>query len=224
MFWILNYGQITDGTMPVSFGKQNLKTTVPILKMPAFDVNKMLQEDEINLKEKKPIPYRFAKRFKVFYTPENIGVWDELSNHDKIWRLKVRSNGAYSLHFIFGKYHLPDGVKLYIYNKDHSSVLGAMTSKNNKASGVLPTTLVPDDEVTIELYVPFYVDKKDIQLQLTDIFHAYRNVVGWTNFTDNQLKDSQFGQSGSCNVDVVCPQNAGWENQTNAVDRLVLGG
>ncbi|RKX19193.1 MAG: hypothetical protein DRP35_08105, partial [Candidatus Zixiibacteriota bacterium] len=87
-----------------------------------------------------------------------------------------------------------------------------------------PTTLVPDDEVTIELYVPFYVDKKDIQLQLTDIFHAYRNVVGWTNFTDNQLKDSQYGQTGSCNVDVVCPQNAGWENQTNAVARLVLGG
>jgi len=65
-FWFLNYGQIVDGTMPISFDKQNLKATVPILKMPAFDVNQMLQEDEINIKEKKPIPYRFAKRFRVF--------------------------------------------------------------------------------------------------------------------------------------------------------------
>ncbi len=224
LLWFFNYGQVVDGTLPVSFGKQNLKSSVTILKMPAFDVDRMLQEDEINIKQKKPIPYRFAKRFKVFYTPSNVGTWDELPNHDKIWRLKVKSTGAYSLNFIFGKYHLPDGVKLYIYNSDdHSIVLGAMTSKNNKASGVLPTTLVPGDEVTIEMYVPFYVKPANIQLQLTDIFHAYRNVVGWVNNADNKLKDSTFGQSGSCNVDVVCPQNAGWENQTNAVARLVLG-
>lgn len=221
------YGQIVDGTMPISFSAKNIKTTIPVLKMPSFDVNQMLQEDEINIKLRRPIPYRFAKRFKVFYTPNNVGIWDELPNHDKIWRLKVRSNGAYSLNFIFGKYNLPDGVKLYIYNEDKTVILGAMTSKNNKPSGVLPTTLIPGDNLTIEMYVPFYVSPQNIQLELTDIFHAYRNVVGWVNFTDitdNQLKDTQFGQSGSCNVDVVCPQNAGWENQTNSVARLVLGG
>jgi len=222
-FWINNYAQIADGTMPVSFGKQNLKSAIPVLSLSSFDVKQMLQEDEANNKANKSIPYRFAKRFKVSYTPQNAGVWDELANHDKIWRLKVRSNGAYSLNFIFGKYHLPDGVKLYLYNEDHSAILGALTSKNNKASGVLPTTLIPGDEVTIEMYVPFYVKKNNIDLQLTDIFHAYRNVVGWVNDTDNHLKDSQFGQSGSCNVDVACPQNAGWGDQTNAVARLVLG-
>lgn len=219
--WFVNYGQIVDGTLPISFNKQNLKTAIQTVKMPSFDIAQMLQEDEANIKVKKPIPYRFAKRFKVLYSPQIVGVWDYLSNGDKIWRLKIKSTGAYSLHFIFGKYHLPEGVRLYIYNEDHSVVLGAMTSANNKASGVLPTNLIPGDDATIEMYVPSYVDDKTIELQLTDIFHAYRNVVGWTKF-DN-LKDTQFGASGSCNVDVICPQNAGWENQTNAVARLVLG-
>ena len=217
-----SYGQIVDKTLPPSFKKANvLKQNVQVFSLPKFDVKKMLQEDEKNEKSKKPIPYRFAKEFKVNISPSIAGTWDTLPNGDKIWRLTFRSTGAYSLHFVISPFYLPDGAKLYFYNKDHSSVLGAITSLNNKKTNTLPVNLIAGDEVTAELYIPFYVNPDKVKLTFKKVFHAYKNVLHWVKFEN--LKDSQFGASGDCNVDVVCPQNAGWENQTNAVVRIVMG-
>lgn len=216
---LLVNGQIVDKTKPISFNKAAfLKHKVQIYSLPKFDVNKLIAEDKAN--ENKAKPYRFAKTFNIYITPWIAGTWDTLPNGDKIWRITFRSNGAYSLHFLINPFYLPDGAKLYFYNKDKSYVLGAITSLNNKKSGHLPINLIPGDEVTAELYVPFYVNPKDIKLTFTKVYHAYKNVVGWIIGT----KDSQFGASGSCNVDVVCPENAGWENETNSVVRIVLGG
>jgi len=217
---VLN-AQIVDKTIPVSFKKnESLKKKVQIYSLPKFDVNKLLLEDKLAIKNHELKPYRFAKTFDIYVTPWIAGTWDTLSNGDKIWRLTFKSKGAYSLHFLIKPFYLPDGAKLYFYNKDKSYVLGAITSFNNKKTNTLPINLIPGDEVTAELYVPFYVNPHDIKLTFTKLYHAYKDVI---RTMVKGPKDSQFGASGSCNVDVVCPQNAGWENQTNSVVRLVMG-
>ncbi len=214
-------GQIVDKTMPPSFKKAALlKSKVQVYSLPKFDVQKLIKEDEENAKSIHPKPYRFAKAFDIYVTPWIAGTWDTLPNGDKIWRLTFRSNGAYSIHFLLTPFYLPEGAKLYFYNKDKSVVLGAITAFNNKKSKRLPINLIPGDEVTAELYVPFYINPKDVELTFSKVFHAYKNVVHWAKFKD--IKDSQFGASGDCNVDVVCPENAGWENETNAVVRIVM--
>ena len=218
LFSFTAFSQIVDKTLPPSFKKSSfLKSKTQVYSLPKFDVDKLLREDKENSKNK---PFRFAKTFDIYITPQIAGTWDTLENNDKIWRLKFRSKGAYSIHFLLTPFKLPDGVKLYFYNKNKSAVLGAITSKNNKKSKRLPINLIPGDEVTAELYVPFYVNPETIELTFAKVFHAYKNVISWTKFSD--LKDGAFGSSGSCNVDVVCPENAGWENETNSVVRIVM--
>ncbi len=47
------------------------------------------------------------------------------------------------------------------------------------------------------------------------VTHAYRDVYAYAK---------SLGSSGSCNINVACPQSAGWENEIRSVCMLVVGG
>ena len=54
-------------------------------------------------------------------------------------------------------------------------------------------------------------------MQLETVTHAYKDL-----FT--QSLDKGLGQSGSCNVNVNCPEAAGWEDQRRSVASIVVNG
>jgi len=94
-------------------------------------------------------------------------------------------------------------------------VLGAFNHNNNSEDGVFATTLIPGDEVTLEV-------NQDAAVNELPSLHLYRITHGYRNAYDYALKS--FGESGSCNVNVACPQAAGWEDQIRSVCMLVSGG
>lgn len=181
--------------------------------MPAFDINEMLQEDDINntLKTK---PYRFAKSFELDLNFDNSGVWDILPNNDKIWRLKLKSENAYSLNIVLNEFELPEGAALYLYNPDRSFILGAFTSLNNNESKVLATSLIPGDEIIVEYYEPLNVMFHG-KFTIARLGHDYRGILSVD-------KDGSFGNSGSCNVDINCPEGDGWQTEKHAVCRIIM--
>ena len=84
----------------------------------------------------------------------NSGITNYLPNGDKVWRLRIYSQGAKSINLTFNNYHLPNGAKLYIYNDDHSDVQGAFTSFNNQDDRYFATTLLRGEAITLEYYEP----------------------------------------------------------------------
>ena len=125
------FSQISEGGIPLSFKSRNLKADVPVYHLPSFDVKYMLAEDELNIKSKAKIPYRFAKEFNVDYNVNNSGVWETLPGGHKVWRISINSDDAFSLNFNLSPFKLPEGAKVFIYNEDKTEVLGDLTSKNN---------------------------------------------------------------------------------------------
>ncbi|MFH2144329.1 MAG: PKD domain-containing protein [Bacteroidota bacterium] len=209
--------QTVERANPISFESRNVSLGVPLVDLPSFDSESMLKEDEINIANKAPIPYRFAKQFIVNYNLDNSGKWEILPDGHKLWRLTIRSQGAYSLNFVFSPFRIPEGAKVFLYNSDRTSILGALTSKNNQEFNSLATTVIPGDEITIEYFEPVNPEFKG-ELCITEIFHAYRNIVEWVKF-----KDSSFGASGSCNIDINCPEGANWQDEKKAVCRIIMG-
>ncbi len=185
------------------------------VNMPDFNIEAMLLEDEIN-NETKATAFRFAKAFQLDINPQNSGTWEILPNGDKLWRLSIKSDNAYSLNLIFDEYELPENAALYLYNEDKSFILGAFTNLNNKESKVLPTALVPGDKIFIEYYEPANV-KFNGKLHIGQIGHDYRGIF-------NFEKDGSFGQSGTCNVDINCPDGDAWQVDKHAVCRIIMGG
>lgn len=201
--------QIQHGGMPWSFGKTSVSQQLQPVVMPAVNVMDLLRQDSIeNLKGE---PFRFGKEIPVNLSLSNAGTWDRLKNDDRLWRLRIKSDRAYSINLIFSDFYMPEGATMYVYSADRSTILGSFTSENNKHHGKFSTTVLQGDDVIIEYYEPARVAGQG-RIALNYVVHGYKNVF----FKRTTGGNRDFGDSGSCNVNVNCPSAAGWENQVNA--------
>ncbi|HOU82031.1 MAG TPA: choice-of-anchor J domain-containing protein [Bacteroidales bacterium] len=208
---LISYSQISYPGTPASFEAKVNKTN--IYTLPIIDVEALKMEDAI-VDKYKDRPWRFGQNVYVDIDIIEQG-FDTIINGEKIWFMTFRSEGALTLNFTFDQFHLPANTELYLYNADKSMVLGAFNHNNNSEDGVFATTLIPGDEVTIEV-------NQDAAVNELPSLHLYRITHGYRNAYDYAMKS--FGESGSCNVNVACPQAAGWEDQIRSVCMLVSGG
>jgi lysyl endopeptidase len=146
----------------------------PVLKMPAFNLKGMLHEDSID-NVSKVGGMRFAKKFYVNLSPDNSGQIYMGDDGSKIWKVDITSVGAYSINLLFTEFELPEGAELYIYNKKQTQVIGPLTSKDNAASGVLPTAPIDGDSITVEYREPANV-AAPAKLRIGEVNHDYRGL------------------------------------------------
>ena len=204
-------GQLSYGGTPASFSflKEGV-TAVPVIDMVAVDNIQLLKEEQVNLNRLKP--FRFAKSFKVDISPKSSGLWT-VQGDMKIWRVGLRSKGAWSLNLIFDKMIIPQGASLFIYAPDHSKVLGAFTSDNEQSSGYFPTYPIAGDEIMVEYNEPKAAAYSG-ELHIYSVNHDYKNIFG----------ARLIGQSGLCNMDVYCPDATPYLTLKQSVVRLEIGG
>ncbi len=214
LFAIGAKAQISEGGKPYSFTLTSKKNAViPTEQMETIDVQKLLEEDAQQTGKKGG--YRFAKRFLVEYSTDEFGAWETLADGSRLWRFGIESKGAYSLNITFSKYYMPEGAKLFLYNEEQDHVLGAFTNANNKKSGILPVQPVYGDKLFIELFVPAGISEEPV-LEIGQIGHDYRGA-----FKHPRLKKMNK-KSGSCNVNINCPQGQAWQREKRAVCKILI--
>jgi hypothetical protein len=187
------------------------KSAIDVVTMPVFDVNKLLAEDEIN--KGLDLPYRFGYAFMVDFDMQNSGTWSEVEN-GRIWSLKIVSKGAYSINLAYNKFYLPKNSRLYIYNEEKSVLQGPFTSENNTKDGTFSSDLIQGSAIILEYFEPDSI-KESPDISISKIVHAYRNLF--------PTSTKGFGSSGSCNIDVNCPEGDAWQNESNAVAMILIG-
>ncbi len=214
VFYNNAFAQLSQGGKPISFEKHfNLTTTIKFESMPVVDVAALKAEDNINDQNKGP--FRFGFNHYVNFNLNNSGTFSTLSNGDRLWQLGIRSTDALSMNLAFDDFYIPVGAKLFIYSADKSFVIGAFTSKNNDASKMFATDLLPGDAIVIEYYEPAAVIGQG-RLNLFRVTHGYRGVL--------EFAQKSFGTSGNCEVNMNCPLGANWQNEKRGVVCLVVGG
>jgi lysyl endopeptidase len=211
----ISSAQISQGGTPFSFSvpdKSTIKQKVPAIIMPFVDVNQLRAEDVV-ADQIKNIPWRFGQDFDVDIDCKVEGVMDTLANGDKLWRINIISSGALSINFIFDQFQIPPGAQLFIYNNSKADLIGAFTDFNNRDDSVFATVPLRGDNVFIEYYEPSNADFEGV-LHISSVIHGYRGLFEY---------EKAFGGSGSCNVNVACPQSAGMENQIRSVCHMIVG-
>lgn len=209
MFTASTFAQLSEGGTPYSFNKSVKPIDqVAQVDMPYVDVQALLAQDQIE--QAKGLPFRFGTAIDVKCNINNSGSWETLPNGDKIWRLRVFSNGAYSLNFIFNDFFLPKGTKFFIYNPQKTEVIGAFTSRNNNEDGAFSTGLVRGETSILEYYQPAGTIGVP-HIGLSKVIHGYKNLF------NHKVLGDDFGGSGSCNININCPQGADFQVQKRAV-------
>lgn len=209
--WLASFGQ---SDLPTSISKDHLSREVPIMTMPAVDVEALLAEDEVN-HALKVGPYRFGQNMDVSITAHSEGLWEELKDGSRVWRMGFRCEGAYSVNFIFDDFYLPFGAKFHIYNEGGQDIYGPFTYSDNREDNGFASFPIPGELVFIELYEPVMAAGQ-ARISLQTVTHGYRDIF--------RQFESRGGGSGACNNNVNCPEGDPWQDQKRSVAIMVSGG
>lgn len=138
--------------------------------------------------------------------------FQDLGEDGKIWLTTVTSKNAFGMQFYFNRYKLPTGAKLFLYNEDKSMILGAFTNGNNHEDGKFATQVISGQKITIEYYEPKNVNASG-ELEIYKVIHAFKDVYA-------KYRTNYFGESGDCNIDINCPDGAGYQDIKGGVCRI----
>ena len=120
------------------------------------------------------------------------------------------------MNFAFSQFWLPDGATLHILSEQEAYFQGPYTAADNKPHGQLWTPVIPGGGGCIELFVPAQTAEEP-RLVLSQIGLGYRDLF-------HQRKDLFQPAAGACEIDVSCPQAAGWSNEIRSVARYTISG
>lgn len=210
----IGQSQVSVGGAPLSWTNVVTSSNTAIV-LPAVDEAALLLEDEARLMNGEKTT-RFGYNHDVTIDVLASCEWEITSTHE-IGRLAIQSEGARSLNLIFSDFYLEQGVSFFLYNESKNDVIGAFTSANNKSYRTFSTLPLPGDVLVLEINAPLGSRTEQTAMQLETVTHAYKDLF-------SQSLDKGLGQSGSCNVNVNCPEAAGWEDQRRSVARIVVNG
>lgn len=210
------HAQIPHGSSrPLPIGAEatsKLRSAVDIfVEMPSLDTDSARYVDD--LPGNRVGGLRFAHTFFTNLSPENSGIVFHADDGSRIWKVGIRSNGAFTLNVLFSEFDLPAGATLFLYNPDRSVVLGPFTRENRPNGGEFPVAPVEGDELIVEYQEPATV-RSSGKIRITEVNHDYRGLFrSSTRFNSLNMP---------CLPDVSC--NSALDTMTRSVCLLIING
>lgn len=189
----------------------------PLHRMPPVDVATLLAEDAARVGT--DLPPRAGFPMKADLEPARSGRLERLENGDRLWRFRVRSDGAKWLVLGFGTFRLQPGARLTVYDPARTTVQGPYTAADQRSHGQLWIPPIPGDTAVVEVLWPAG-EKETLQpnVHLGTVLHGYRGIFGIGDPSDPIEPDA-----GPCNIDVQCPLGANWQDEKRGVVNLLNG-
>ena len=205
------FAQQGDGGIPVS-AKFVFEPEIPQISFPQPNIDELIAEDE-QRDGKGLAPWRFGYINECELNTQNSGAWFDLPNGGKLWMLEVHCEQALTVNIALQNSNIPSGNELYVYHPNHEFILGKFTQRH-LVNGALGVELIQGSRAVVEYYVaPENVDDLG-RIEISSVTHGYRTAADFTR---------AFGDSGSCNMNVNCPDGLIHQNQRNAAVMLVSG-
>lgn len=155
-------------------------------------------------------------------SPANSGQWEIVDGNLHLWRLEVKMPGALGIGLNFDAFELGEGTRLFVYTPDKTVVIGAFDHRNNNDDQVFSTQVIPGESLIIEYQESFYPGKPEAaiysQLRLESVI--YLGFGGGLGIFETEQKN--LGESGSCNININCPEGTGWQNQKRGIARMLM--
>jgi hypothetical protein len=191
------FAQISHGGTPFFPPTHILRASAgsSFIEMPAFDLDSVLREDQLNADNMRG-SYSFAHKFFTNMDMRKDARLTVLPDGTTIRQIGIRSKGAYSINLLLRNFEIPEGGKLFVYNADHSYIIGSFDHRNNSPGKILPLQPVAGEAIVVE-----YSESPNVAFNgnftIAEVNHDYRDFLRAEPATDN---NTQF----ACMPDVFC--------------------
>lgn len=212
LFASISFAQIQgNGGLPKGFKTAQNEKNIDhrIFSTPDLEA---LREEDSRVDGTGTAPWRFGFNNYVQLNLDNSGTWTTVAN-GKIWKLKLTCEEAQTVNLTFRNTKIPNGNELYVYNLAKDFILGKFEA-NHLYNGVLGTELVPGATVIVEYFIPN--GNPTGMVEVATVTHGYRS--------GKEFLVKAFGTSGSCNMNVNCPDGIPWALERNGAIMLVSNG
>ena len=164
--------------------------------------------------QENPMTPKIGTSLSVNKTITECGNWTQLSDGSLVWQAIFTAPGAKAIGVVFSNYHLDENTKLYIYNENKETIIGALTNHNNNSTGILTVAPIPGQTITIELNIAT-PKSFDIQLTIQELIYIYA--------TPTQAKATNTGAEDACFVSVNCsPEGDDWQKEKRGIARMAF--
>lgn len=200
---------------PVSFTNPELLSEIDNVLVAPPDMTEVMAEDAND--EKNGEMYKVARLLQVNLNIQNSGTTDLLADGTIVWRLKITSQGAMALKVMCENFHIPQGAKLFLYNENRRQ-LEEYSSKDNpdpQFGTYFSPKMIQGENLYLEYVQPASVSEMPI-INIDELSYFYRGVGAYVGYYAN-TRETNFGASESCEVNVNCPVGANWQTQKKGV-------
>jgi hypothetical protein len=205
-FYINTNAQRIVSGRPVSFlTRLKQPKTIRDTVFKALDTTFLQKTDS-----EKKINNRYGIVNSVNINIKTCGTKTVVSGKGYIWQYQISVPNAKAIGLRFSSFILPPEAELYIYNKDHSQVLGAFTYKNNNTNNALSIADLKGDTAIIEYFEPLFPQFEG-ELTIGFISQAYRSI----NYSTTE-------STSTTRVGINCTAGADWQDDKHAVCRMIF--
>ncbi|MDR0427446.1 MAG: T9SS type A sorting domain-containing protein [Dysgonamonadaceae bacterium] len=141
------------------------------IDMPSFDLDSIKRNHQSFQRG-----YFFAHKFHTHIERSVDGIETILDDGTKVWRVGIKSDGAYSINLLFTEFEIPHGGKLFIYNINQSHIIGAFDYRNNSPEKILPVRPVAGDAIIVEYSEPADAEFEG-KLVIGEVNHDYNDIL-----------------------------------------------
>jgi hypothetical protein len=169
---------------------------------------KALLAEDIARHAEGPGPVRMAVGRPISGDLGTLGSWSTLPDGRRAWQAVFRAATAEHLSLGFQEAALPEGAELWLAATDGRHALARPLTHDDARHGELWTPIVQGDELRAVLVLPAGTHA---HLGAANVYAGYRPI-------------GAPPPQGSCNIDVVCPEAEGWEEEIQAAAVYGMGG
>lgn len=139
------------------------------------------------------------------------GAWVQLDAKTWQWSLSFKSKNAISLNVGMSDVFLPHSAELRVFGADKFDKPQIFTDRDNTKHGFLWSGEITGELVKLVLTVNDN-EKQYVRLKVQNVARGFHQ----------QGSEILNQKSGSCNVDVACPEGGDWEAEISSVGRYVF--
>ncbi len=216
------FSQPSYGGQPLSFASKSLSSEIDLVQIASPKIDDLLMESEYF--EKNGQIYKIAELVPVNINMENSGTWDFLPDGSKVWRLHISMEGAKGLALYYKDFYLPKNSQLFLFNQNRKQVIGSFDHRNNPILfSDFATEIIQGSDVYLE-YIQYPQATETPNIDIYEISYIYKGIsqlIG--RYEDDSKAPGNMGASGSCEVNVNCPEGADWQAQKKGVAEIFTG-